>query len=106
MDNINHENLIRLEYSISGYRNKELLLKNAVDLCERKRLMVSATLQSSIPEDGASDKMFDDANNEYIVAQEIVAHLKKKMAIELAAVQFSAKQFGQTMEYEHRPASP
>jgi len=93
MSDTNEKHLTTLEKTISDFRNKQLLLADAIALCDRKRLQYEYEAN-------------EEYRQEYIAAQEIVTHLMKRVDIEMITVKCAAGMLARARSHSPRRASP
>ena len=100
----NEKHLKTLEKTISDFRNKQLLLADAIALCDRKRLQCE--YQADMKVNSESQIKFEEYHEEYVSAQEIVTHLMKRVDIEMITVKCAAGQLARARSHSPRRASP
>jgi hypothetical protein len=104
MSNTNEKYIKTLEQTISDYRNKQLLLSDAIALCERKKLQVEYHADMKV--NAESETKFEEYNRDYLDAQEIVSHLMERVNVEFDVVKCAAAQLARARSNSPRRASP
>ena len=100
----NAKHLKILEQTISDYKNKQLLLADAIATCNRKRLQVE--YQSDMKVDAESQIKFEEYHRDFVDAQEIVSHLMERVNVEFNVVKCAAAQLARARSHSPRRASP
>ena len=104
MPNTNEKYLTSLENRITDYRNKQLLLSDAIAMCERKKLQVE--YQSQLEVNSESQTKFEQCHRDYLDAQLIVQQLIQRVDVEYAVVKSAANQLARARSHSPRRASP
>jgi len=100
----NEKHLKILEQTLNDYRNKQLLLADAIATCERKRLQVE--YQSDMKVNAQSQIKFEEYHQDFVDAQEIVSRLMNRVEVEFTVVKCAAAQLARARSYSPRRASP
>ena len=104
MPNTNEKYLTSLENRINEYRNKQLLLADAIALCERKKLQCE--YQADMIVNAESQIKFEQYHRDYLDAQLIVQQLIQRVDVEYAVVKSAANQLARARSNSPRRASP
>jgi hypothetical protein len=104
MSNTNEKHLTSLENRINEYRNKQLLLADAIAMCERKKLQCE--YQADMTVNAQSQIKFEQYHRDYLDAQEIVSHLMERVNVEFDVVKCAAAQLARARSNSPRRASP
>ena len=100
----NEKYLTSLENRINEYRNKQLLLADAIAMCERKKLQVE--YQSQLEVNAQSQISFQQYHRDYLDAQLIVQRLIERVDVEYAVVKCAANQLARARSQSPKRASP
>ena len=104
MTTTNEKYIKTLEQTIMDYRNKQMLLADAIALCERKKLQVEYHADMKV--NAESQIKFEQYNLDYIDAQLIVQRLIERVNVEFAVVKSAANQLARARSNSPRRASP
>ena len=104
MSNTNEKYITSLENRISDYRNKQLLLADAILMCERKKLQCD--YQADMKVNAESEIKFQHYHRDYLDAQLIVERLIQRVDVEYAVVKSAANQLARARSNSPRRASP
>jgi len=104
MTTTNEKYIKTLENRINEYRNKQLLLADAIALCERKRLQCEYHADMKV--NAESQIKFEQYNLDYIDAQLIVQRLIERVNVEFDVVKSAANQLARARSNSPRRASP
>jgi len=104
MTTTNEKYIKTLEQTIMDYRNKQMLLADAIALCERKKLQCEYHADMKV--NAESQIKFEEYNLDYIDAQEIVSHLMERVNVEFDVVKCAAAQLARSRSNSPRRASP
>ena len=104
MSNTSEKHLKTLERTILDYRNKQLLLADAIAMCERKNLQVQ--YQSDMKVNAESEIKFQQYHRDYLDAQLIVERLIQRVDVEYAVVKCAANALARARSHSPRRASP
>ena len=104
MSNTNEKYLTSLENRINDYRNKQLLLADAIAMCERKKLQCE--YQADMKVNAESQIKFEQYHRDYLDAQLIVERLIQRVAVEYAVVKCAANALARARSHSPRRASP
>ena len=102
--NTNEKHLKTLEKTISDYRNKQLLLADAIAMCERKKLQCE--YQADMTVNAQSQIQFEQYHRDYLDAQLIVQRLIERVDVEYAVVKCAANQLARARSQSPKRASP
>ena len=100
----NEKHLKILEQTISDYKNKQLLLADAIAVADRKRLQCE--YQSQLEVNAESQIKFEQYHSDFVDAQEIVSHLMNRVEVEFTVVKCAAAQLARARSHSPRRASP
>ena len=100
----NEKYLTSLENRINEYRNKQLLLADAIAMCERKKLQ--AEYQADMTVNAQSQIKFEQYHRDYLDAQLIVQRLIQKVDVEYDVVRCAANQLARARSHSPKRASP
>jgi len=104
MFNTNEKYITSLENRISDYRNKQLLLADAIAMCERKKLQCEYQAQMKV--NAESNVKFEQYHRDYLDAQLIVQRLIQRVDVEYTVVKSAARQLARARSQSPRRASP
>jgi len=104
MFNTNEKYITSLENRISDYRNKQLLLADAIAMCERKKLQCEYQAQMKV--NAESNVKFEQYHRDYLDAQLIVQRLIQRVDMEYTVVKSAARQLARARSQSPRRASP
>ena len=104
MSNTNEKYLTSLENRINDYRNKQLLLSDAIAMCERKKLQCE--YQADMKVNAESQIKFEQYHRDYLDAQLIVERLIQRVDVEFAVVKSAATALARARSHSPRRASP
>ena len=104
MSNTNEKYLTSLENRINDYRNKQLLLADAIAMCERKKLQCE--YQADMKVNSESQIKFEQYHRDYLDAQLIVERLIQRVDVEFAVVKCAANALARARSHSPRRASP
>ena len=104
MSNTNEKYLTSLENRINDYRNKQLLLADAIAMCERKKLQCEYQAQMKV--NAESQIKFEHYHRDYLDAQLIVERLIQRVDVEFAVVKCAANALARARSHSPRRASP
>jgi len=104
MFNTNEKYITSLENRISDYRNKQLLLADAIAMCERKKLQCEYQAQMKV--NAESNVKFEQYHRDYLDAQLIVQRLIQRVDVEYTVVKSAARQLARARSQSPKRASP
>lgn len=102
--NTNEKHLKALEITISDYRNKQLLLADAIATCERMRLQCE--YQADMKVNAESQIKFEEYHQNYLDSQAIVERLIQRVDVEFTVVKCAANALARARSHSPRRASP